>query len=243
MKKKYTIVTVISMLIGVADFIFLGCVSDEFFSENAAFVIFIFLAVLLLLIAILKTTEKKYYNDAECWKPEKIKLPELNGALFEDFFKQQLIKNGFTEFSEYNDNPEKAGVQVFYLKEKKNVLCIALIDAKLFSKVSRNGLFVEIIDQLYNRNIIKKSIFFPGGRFLPIIYCEKKNNSLKNLLKQAYFQYSGFNVFPCVASLDEGLIYVTTLMVNYYRGQRMQSKNKEAPAIIYSILNNQDNVK
>ena len=82
MKKKYTIVTVISMLIGVADFIFLGCVSDEFFSENAAFVIFIFLAVLLLLIAILKTTEKKYYNDAECWKPEKIKLPELNVALF-----------------------------------------------------------------------------------------------------------------------------------------------------------------
>lgn len=53
MNKKYTIVTVISMLIGVADFIFLGCVSDEFFSENAAFVIFIFLAVLLLLIAIL----------------------------------------------------------------------------------------------------------------------------------------------------------------------------------------------
>ena len=88
MKKKYTIVTVISMLIGVADFIFLGCVSDEFFSENAAFVIFIFLAVLLLLIAILKTTEKKYYNDAECWKPEKIKLPELNGALFEDFFNE-----------------------------------------------------------------------------------------------------------------------------------------------------------
>ena len=115
MKKKYTIVTVISMLNGVAEFIFLGCVSDEFFSENAAFVIFIFLAVLLLLIAILKTTEKKYYNDAECWKPEKIKLPELNGALFEDFFKQQLIKNGFTEFSEYNDNPEKAGVQVFNL--------------------------------------------------------------------------------------------------------------------------------
>lgn len=105
MKKKYTIVTVISMLIGVADFIFLGCVSDEFFSENAAFVIFIFLAVLLLLIAILKITEKKYYNDA-----------------------------------------------------------------KLFSKVSRNGLFMEIIDQLYNRNIIKKSTFFPGGRFLPIIY-------------------------------------------------------------------------
>jgi cell division protein FtsW (lipid II flippase) len=114
MKKKYTIVTIISILIGVADFIFLGCVSDKFFSENAAFVLFVFFAVLLSLIVILKTTEKNYYNDAECWKPEKIEIPELNGVLFETFFKSQLIKNGFTEFSEYNDTPEKAGIQVFY---------------------------------------------------------------------------------------------------------------------------------
>lgn len=240
MKKKYTIVTVISMLIGVADFIFLGCISDEFFSENAAFVFFVFFAVLLLLIVILKTTEKKYYNDAECWKPEIIKLPELNGALVEDFFKQRLIKKGFAEFSEYNDTPKNAGVQVFYLKEKKSFLCIALIDAKIFSKVSRNGLFMEIIDQLYKSNIAKKSMFSPGGKFLPVIYCEKKNNSLKNLLKQNSILYSGFEIFPCVAPSVEGVIYVSRTVVRYpHRSStRMQWNDKKVVSIIKSILNN-----
>ncbi len=240
MKKIYKIGSVVALVLGICSFVFMFCIlslPDERIDEIWFGALIVFFLILIIAAGIAKFAEKEYYNDSECWQADKIRIPKMSGRSFDEFFKQQLIKNGFSEFSEYNDNPKNEGVQVFYLKERKKILCVALVASEVYTEKPRDNVFFKIPDELQKHNIARKSVFFMSGTFLPVIYCGKKNKSLKSLLKQAYFQYSGFNVFPCVAFLDEGLIHVTTLMVNYYKGQRIQSKNKKAPSIIYSILN------
>jgi len=241
MKKIYTIVSVFCLVLVVGAFVFLICVlnlPDERIDEIGFEALFVFFFLLLIAVVILLATEKEYYNDAESWQPGKIKIPKLGKVSFADFFKQQLLKNGFSEFLEYNDNPKNAGIQVFYLKEQKKVLCIALIDSNILSKRHYFGLFTGIPEKLQEYNIARKSMLFMAGTFLPVIYCDKKDKRLKQLLKEAAFQHTGFNVFPCVASLDEGMVYVIRLVVSYYKGQRSQHNDKKAVSIIDSILNN-----
>ncbi len=240
MKKTYKIGSAVALVLGIFAFVFMFSIlslPDQRIDEIAFGAIAVFLLMLIIATVIALFTEKEYYKDAECWQPDKIRIPKMGGYSFEEFFKQQLIKNGFSEFSEYNDNPKNAGIQVFYLKERKKVLCVALIDSNILSKRHYFGLFTSIPEKLQEYNIARKSMFFMAGTFLPVIYCEKKDKRLKQLLKENSFHHTGFDIFPCVASLDERLIYVVRLVVSFYKGHRSQHNDKKAPSIINSILN------
>ncbi len=241
MKKIYTIVSAVALILGISAFVFMFCVlklPDERIDEIGFEALFIFLLILMIAAIMATIAKKEYYNDAECWQPEKIKIPKLGKTSFGVFLKQKLIRNGFSEFSEYNDNPQNKGIQIFYLKERKKVLCVALIDFEILSKIPRGDVIFRIPEDLQKYNIARKSMVFMSGNFFPIIYCEKKNKRIKQILKGHSFQHSGFNVFPCVASLDERLIYVIRTVVSYsYKTGTTKHNNKKAVTIINSILN------
>lgn len=214
------------------------------FDESGGIVLFWFLFVLLIVAVISRLLEQEYYNDSGNWYPSKQKIPKLGKISFDAFFRSQLFKKGFSEFSEYNENPENKGVQVFYLKERRKLLCVAVIDSKILSKRNYFTFVKRITEELQEYNIASKSMLFMSGTFFPVIYCEKKDKKTKEILKDNAFEYSGFYVFPCVASLDERTMYVVRTVISYsYKTGTTKHNNKKAPSIIYSILNDEDNVK